>query len=373
VALVLGGLGLGGNGGVGSVLGGLGLVGNVGVGSLLGGYGGGSVRQSIKGVVNALENGSAVSLLSGQPGTALHNLPGSVSALPGVQGLLQPAASTSGGPYQMLLQNTVANLQSFTTAISANPNPLLHQFITNQMGYLNTINSQLAYVIQNFPAVLAGAPASIQAGIQGLLAYNPWPYVHQIISNQMLYAELAYSSLQSAGSYFSMGLQALPPHLESAFQFTLMGNYTAAQSELFQGIFGLLIAPPGVAVTGETGGLTVTTQHFAIFGDLPVSVTGDVDAGIVPVGTVGALLPILTIPGMEAQNFTNLLPGGSIAQQIAQNFTNAVKTVSDTSISLGGALGLTINWGTPPIVSILPPTSPAPLVSMPTWGFRWSF
>ena len=164
------------------------------------------------------------------------------------------------------------------------------------MGYANTISSQLAYIIQNFPAVLAAAPASIQAGIQGLLAYNPLPYVQQIVTNQLIYAELAYSSLQSAGGYFTAGLQALPPHLESAFQFTLMGNYTAAQGQLFQGVLGLLIAPPGIEVTGETGSLNVTYHHYSLFplfgGDLPTSVTGSVDAGIVPVGTVGSLLPI---------------------------------------------------------------------------------
>jgi hypothetical protein len=342
---------------VSSLLGGLG---GAPVVPLLGSFGG-SVGPSINGIVSALENGSAVSLLSGQINNALHNLPGGAAALPGVQGLLQPAASTGAGPYQMLLQNTVANLQTFASTISANPNPFLHQFITNEMGYAKTISSQLAYILQNFPAILAGTPASIQAGIQGLLAYNPAFYVQQIVTDQLIYAELAYSSLQSAGGYFTAGLQALPPHLVSAFQFTLMGNYTAAQGELFQGALGLLIAPPGVAVTGETGSLNVTFKHYSLFplfgGDLPTSVTGSVDAGIVPVGALGSLLPIFTIPGMEAQLFTNLLPGGSIAQQIAQNFTNVVKTVSDTSISLGGGANLALNWGPGNLFpSIIPPT-----------------
>jgi hypothetical protein len=155
-------------------------------------------------------------------------------------------------------------------------------------------------------------------------------------------------------------LQALPPYLESAFQYTLMGNYTAAQGALFKGALGLLVAPPGAEVTGETGSLNITYHHYALFpffgGDLPTSVIGSVDAGIVPVGTVGSLLPIFTIPGMEAQGFTNLLPGGSIAQQIAQNFTNVVKTVSDTSISLGGATNLGLDWGPGNLFpSIIPP------------------
>ena len=370
VGSLLGGLGVGGTPVV-PLLGGLGggglsvgpLLGGVGgfpsVSSLLGGLGGGSVGQGINGVVNALESRGVGSLLSSPLGTGL----------PGLQGLLGSAASTgaAGGPYQMLLQNTLGNLQTFTSAISANPNPFLNQFFKNLMGYGDTISSQLAYGIQNFPAVLAGLPASIQSGIQGLLAFNPSPYVQQIIINQMIYAELTYSSLQSAGGYFTAGLQALPPHLESALRFTLAGNYTAAQGELFQGVLGLLVAPPGAVVTSQTQSLTITTQHYSLINlDLPTSVVGNVGAGIVPVGTVGSLLPIFTIPGMEAQNFTNLLPGGSIAQQIAQHFTNVVKTVSDTSIGLTGLLDLGLNWGGGPL--FLFPSNIPPLVTDASLG-----
>src|SRR6516165_2370565 len=348
---------VGGGLSVGPLLGGVG--GFPSVSSLLGGLGGGSAGQGINGVVDALESRGVGSLLSSPL----------VTGLPGLQGLLGSAASTgaAGGPYQMLLQNTLANLQTFTSAISANPNPFLNQFFKNLMGYGNTISSQLAYGIQNFPAVLAGLPASIQSGIQGLLAFNPSPYVQQIIINQMIYAELTYSSLQSAGGYFTAGLQALPPHLESALRFTLAGNYTAAQGELFQGVLGLLVAPPGAVVTSQTQSLTITTQHYSLINlDLPTSVVGNVGAGIVPVGTVGSLLPIFTIPGMEAQNFTNLLPGGSIAQQIAQHFTNVVKTVSDTSIGLTGLLDLGLNWGGGPL--FLFPSNIPPLVTDASLG-----
>ncbi len=370
VGSVLGGLGVGGTpvvpllGGLGGggvsvspLLGGLGglpsvapLLGGLGGTSLLGGLGGGSVGQGIHGVVSALENGGVGSLLSGPLGTRL----------PGLHGLLQPAAGTSGGPYQMLLQNTVANLQTFTSSISANPNPFLHQVFKNLMGYGDTISSQLAYTIGNFPALLASAPASIQAGIAGLLAWNPAFYVQQFITNQMIYGELAYSSLQSAGGYFTAGLQALPPHLQAAFQYTLAGNYTAAQGQLFEGALGLLVAPPGAEVTGESTSFTVTFHHYSLFpfnnGNLPTSVIANVDAGIVPVGTLGSLFPLFTIPGMEAQDFTNLLPGGSILQQMSQNFTNAVKAMGDTSIALGGVLDLTADWGPGSLFpSIIPP------------------
>ncbi|MBW0013287.1 PE family protein [Mycobacterium sp.] len=320
----------------------------------------GQSRDGIGAVASALGAARAAAF-PGFAGGGVRHLPGSATALPGaLTGLAQTGASAGSvvGPYQALLQNTVANWQTFTAGTSANPNPFLHQVITNQMGYAKEISSQFAYEIQNFPAVLAGAPATIQAGIQGLLAYNPGPYVQQIIINQMIYGELTYSSLQSAGSYFSMGLRALPPYLESAYHYTLMGNYTAAQGELFQGLTGLFISPPYAEITGESLSLNITFQNFSfLFLDLslPASVTANLDAGIVPVGTVGALLPILTIPGMEAQEFTNLLPGGSIAQQIAQNFTNVVNKATDTTISLSGILGIGINWGS----GFLPAIPPA--------------
>jgi hypothetical protein len=56
-------------------------------------------------------------------------------------------------------------------------------------------------------------------------------------------------------------------------------------------------------------------------------------ASITPTGTLGDLLPILTIPGLMGQNFTDLLPPGSIPAQISQNFTNVINTVTDTSLA----------------------------------------
>ncbi|KZS68037.1 hypothetical protein C3473_13060 [Mycobacterium kansasii] len=48
--------------------------------------------------------------------------------------------------------------------------------------------------------------------------------------------------------------------------------------------------------------------------------TVDLDTGIItitPTGTLGDLIPTLAIPGQMAQNFTNLLPAGSIPAQIS--------------------------------------------------------
>jgi hypothetical protein len=55
-------------------------------------------------------------------------------------------------------------------------------------------------------------------------------------------------------------------------------------------------------------------------------------ATITPEGTVGSLLPILTVPVQMAQDFTDLLPAGSVPAQISQNFTNVLATGLDTSL-----------------------------------------
>ena len=343
---ILGGLGgLGGFGGttmgsllggvgratpVGSLLGGIGaarvgsLLGGVGggtpVGSLLGGLGGGSVVSSLNGVVTALESGGAVSLLSGPIGTGLQTLYRDIAALQSLggglaPGLLHAGASTGGtaGPYQTLFDNTIANLQTLGGSLSANPAPFLHQVLTNATGYANTIGADFHYVFQNFPAVLAAVPANIQAAIQGLLAFDPAPYIQQFIHNQITYATIIGTSLQNAGNSFLTGLQGLPAAFQSAYQALMTGNIGGALSDVTGGFLNLFAT--GLDTTGR--------------GSLP----GTLFADVTSTGSVAELTPIITIPGMMAQNFTNLLPAGTIAAQISQHATNVIDTLTDTSLT----------------------------------------
>jgi hypothetical protein len=55
---------------------------------------------------------------------------------------------------------------------------------------------------------------------------------------------------------------------------------------------------------------------------------------IVPIGPLGDLAPIFTIPGQMAQNLTNLLPPGSILEQMAQNGTNLVNVFTNFGTTL---------------------------------------
>lgn len=330
------GSGLGGVGGgaVGSVLGGLG--GGTPLGSLLGGIGGASFGPSLGGVVGSLQSGNALSMLSSPIGAGLQSLYRDIAALPTAlqsyggavaPGLLNAGASTgsTGGPYQTLFEDTIANLQTLGTGVSANPAPFLKQIITNATGYFNTIAGQLEYVAQNFPAVLAGLPAGIQTGIQGLLAFDPAFYAQQFINNQIAYADIWSTSLQHAGHDFLTGLQALPAAFQSAWQQLQAGNIGGAFGDVTGGFLGLFVNGLDVTATGDVLA--------------PPGVTANVGL----TGTLADLNPILTVPGLRAQYLTSLLPPGSIAAHIAQNTTNVINTVTDTSLTAQALVTITLN------------------------------
>jgi PE family len=286
----------------------------------------------IAGVATALRNGNLVPLLSRMP-----------LALTGLGNVLAPAAVQTGaagtslasiaGPFQALFQHTAANLQLLGNAIAANPAPFLQQFVTNQIGYAQTIAAGFEYIVQNFPTVIANLPANIQAFIQALLAFNPGPYIQQFIANQMAYAQITATSLQNSAHDLATGLQALPAAFQSAIQALQAGDVAGAVTDIAQGFVGLLA--PGVAVT--------TTGNISVPPGLVASIT--------PTGTLGDLLPILTIPGMMAQNFTELLPPGSIPAQMSQNFTNVINTLTDTSLA-GQVLFTTKLLPPPPSVTL---------------------
>jgi hypothetical protein len=276
-----------------------------GLGPILGGT---PVGRSISGAVTALQNGSAVSVLSGQMGPGLQTISGNIAGLPaalmGIERSLAPAALQTGasaslaaieGPYRTLFANTAANLQGLGSGISANPAPFLDQSVINEVGYAQTIATGAQTFIQNLPAELANLPADVQAAIQALLAFNLLPYLQQFVNNQIAYAQIIGTSLQNAAHDFGTGLMPLPAAFQSAFQALQAGNITGAVTGVTQAFTNLFFT-----------GFNVTTVGPNVF--------------VTPTGTIGDLLPKLGIPGQMAQNFTNLLPAGSIPAQISQNF-----------------------------------------------------
>lgn len=196
---------------------------------------------------------------------------------------------TGSGSYQTLFANTAANLQTLETAIAANPLPLLRQFITNQIGYGQTIAASLGSIVPG----------------------NPAPLLQTILNQQIGYAQTVSTALTNAAQDFGTGVAALPAAFQAAAQQLATGDVPGAVRGIATGFGNLFL-------TGLVANQDMTTMLI----------------NITPTGTVGDLLPILDIPGQMAQNFTDLLPTGSVPAQISQHLTNVITTVTDTSQTL---------------------------------------
>ncbi len=86
----------------------------------------------------------------------------------GVPGLINDFntfADQVAGPYKTLVYNTVTNLQIIGSTTMANPAPFLHQLVNNQIGYAQAIGTAIGTGLQNLPAELANLPAIQLAGL----------------------------------------------------------------------------------------------------------------------------------------------------------------------------------------------------------------
>jgi hypothetical protein len=233
------------------------------------------------------------------------------------------AAAGPGGAYGQLVANTTANLQSLSNSWSADPFPFLRQVLVNEQGYLRQIAAALASSIQNFPANLANLPATIQAGIQQLSAFNAAYYVQQFFTTQLGFAQTFVTNLSSAVTGIVTGLPAFGAGLQMAWQAALAGNYFGAVQDVAQAFANLLVtgANPGTPTISLVGTTLTATVNPTLLGPL------------------GNLFTIANIPGQEAQYFTNLMPP-SILRQMSQNLTNVLNTLSIPSISATATLPL---------------------------------
>jgi hypothetical protein len=257
---------------------------------------------------------------------------------------LNSFGTTVAGPYQTLASTTAANLQGLNSGVSANPTPLLRQFLGNQQALGQNIATGFQRSVQNLPAELANVPASAQAGIQGLAAANPAAVLQGVINNQMGYGHLITTSLQNANNDLVTGFNALPASFQAANNAFAVGDYTGGLEMIGGGFLNPFFS--GFNVTALPDGLTIS---------------------LTPLGALGDVLPIFSIPGQMAQNFTNLLPAGSLAAHVSQNFTNVVTTLTDTSTTstsdfiadpgpipdgIGAGIGLNTHMGLPLALAI---------------------
>ncbi|OBK46180.1 PE family protein [Mycobacterium sp. 1081908.1] len=272
-----------------------------------------------------LLNGGAAAYLATDVANAERGL------LSGVNATGAAAALVPGGAYGQLIATTSANLDSVFGTWAADPFPFLRQVIANQMGYWQQIATAIAYTAQNFPAVLANLPATIQAAIQQLLAFNPVTALQGFVTTQIGFAQEFATNLYAAATGIVTGLPAFGAQLEVALRAVLAGDYFGAVQDVAQAFANLLVtgADPGTPVITLTGG--------SIFP--PVLPT--VNAVVTPtlLGPLGNLFTLANIPGQEAQYFTNLMPP-SIPRQMSQNFTNVLNVLTIPSISATASLPL---------------------------------
>jgi hypothetical protein len=283
----------------------------------------GNVSQGLSGAVTALQNSSLGTFLGSEIQTGSQAVSNAIAASPAAPLVtsLNTFGATVAAPYQALVSNTFNNLQAIGSTFTANPFPFLHQIVNNQMGYAQTIGSSIAAGIQNLPTELANLPVTIQTGIQGLSTFNPGGLLQQFVNNQIGYAQTIGTSLQLAGNDLVTGIAGLPAGLQSAGQTLLAGDPVGAGNALGQALESAFL--PGFSVSFTPDGLL----------------------DVAPLGPLGDLAPIFTVPGQMAQNFTNLLPAGSIPQMMSQNATNLIEALTNFGTTVN--LGVSIDFGAP--------------------------
>src|SRR5580693_1281802 len=233
-----------------------------------------------------------------------------------IQGI-ESFGATVAAPYQALVINTNNNLAAINQTFMANPFPFLNQVASNQMGFAQTFGAGLATSLQGFPA---NVPANIQLAIQGASTFNPAALAQQFIAGQIGAAQTISTSLQNAGQTLMTGAPAFQAGVQAAFQDLFAGNPIGAYSQIQQALQNYLLPGFNVAENGIV--FTIT-----------------------PAGFLSDLAPILALPGPMAQSFTNLLPPGSILEQMAQNTTNVVNALTDFNTVF--TLGSTLTFGLP--------------------------
>jgi PE family len=276
----------------------------------------GNIGQSLGGVVAGGQ--TAVGQIAGQVGQSLNGaLMGTMTGAPAAPTVAQGIGSfwtAAAAPYQQLMINTNNNLAAINQTFMANPFPFANRVIINQQDFAEIFGSGVVTDLQGFPGNVA---ANIQLAIQGASTFNPGALAAAFVNGQIGTAQTVIASLQNTSNAMVTGAPAFQAGLQTAFQDLLVGNNVAAYSALQQGMQSLFL--PGFE---------------------PVAFTMDQMAlvPVIPMGLLGALTPIIALPGQMAQSFTNLLPPGSILAQMSQNATNTISALTNLNTTINPAV-----------------------------------
>jgi hypothetical protein len=234
-------------------------------------------------------------------------------------------AASIVNPYQALVGNTVTNMQAIANTFAADPFPLLHQVISNQAGYVQAFGGGLAASLQGFPA---NVPANIQLAIQGAETFNPGALAQMFVNGQMGTVQTVTASVQGTSNALMTGAPAFSAGVQTAFGDLMMGNPVGAYSALQQGLQSLGL--PGFEPVAFNLGQTALVP-------------------VIPVGPLGALAPVGALPGQMAQSLTNLLPPGSIRAQMSQHATNTITGLTNLNTTVNPAVNVdeipAVNFG----------------------------
>ncbi|WP_293331948.1 PE family protein [Mycobacterium sp.] len=273
--------------------------------------------------------------------TGLSNLPtGLQTVLGDLSNLLFPQPGAPSGPEQspwvLLFTQSGANLQDIGATFGANPFPLLHRIAINQGGYMDLIGAAVYNGVTDFPGGLNVLPGQIEAAIASAQGFNPGAFLQYFGAKQGLYGQILTTSLANAGQDFQTTIPVFEQDAGEAYHQLTLGNFNTAVSDYAKASIDLFISG------FDTSHLTAQLGTFILD---PITNTIDISGGlggpILLEGPAGALLPILAIPGDEVQIFADIMPAGSTAQHMAQNFSNIVHTLTDTTITTNADLNVT--------------------------------
>ena len=336
------------------LLGGL-LGGSSGVGGLVGGVTG-TTTSGAGGLLGGLTGGtSLVGGLLGGPGNPLTGVVNSL--LPGLINIQTGGGTGPGftgiwGPYEELVFNTADNLQSLTAGWLANPYPFLRQIVANQIGYGQIIATSLATGnLQPITAIPGDIAHNAGAVFATLTNTSITPHL-EVLS--LLPLSLTLDTVVGLPVVAGVDLIGAPAATAEAVASSFATISTALATGNLDGAFAGLIDAPAVIANGFLNGQTT----------LPVglSLTG------VPVpGNVANVEVTLSLPldGI-------IHPPGFYAATVAIDLLNGT-VIPPTTVNVG--LGSTPFSGLAPFVvnyapeqlalAIGAPASPPPLIDLP--------
>jgi hypothetical protein len=294
-------------------------------------------------LVNGVTPGNLVGTVTGlfQDVPALQGLQPLLNSL--LPGLFGPAPSTgpapgpAPNPYQVLFDNTVTNLNLMGTQFIDHPFPVLNQIIINQNGYAQTFWNGVALDLQGFPA---NVPENIQLALQGASTFNPAALGQTFVHGITGYAGITSSALDNVGADVQQTLPTANADIGRAGTAIQMGNYYAAVQDASH-------APLDLFITGfDTSHLTVSVTAGSLLPLPPTLASINIGGPIGLEGAAGALLPILTATGQQAQGIASLVPFSSIPGHMLGNFANAVGALTNAGVSANFAVNIGLTGAT---------------------------